>query len=932
MLVGAPPSCWGVRCCCLAPPLVGRAVSACSCFGSWCCSQLDARLVSLVRCCLRRRTAGVVGCCLSVVFAWPGLVLCCCVPPPLMGRAALVCGPLHGGACCVGAWAPLAGACCVVARLPRWWCLVWVVIVCWLGCGCGCVVGLAGVGAVLVRAPPPLLGRAVFARGPPLWGVLCRRVRVSVCGVVTGWMSGSLCWFAVVSAAVQPALSGVGCLWCLPGRGWCCVGACPPPVFFAFLHCASPQSPPPVGACRACACPPPLVGRAVSVCSGSGSSCCCWLDARLVLLVCCRFCRSTTGVVGCWWFVVFSWPGQTGRPPERVWCATSLSWLGQTGRPPERVRCATPCFCLAGVVALPHVFPCSLVSVRFLALRWCFSPPAAVPPSPPHPTLPFRLLSSAYPFASWCPAPAGGCAPPPPPPGVVPFAAAGVRVYPCCRCAVRLLCAAWPFIGASCCPPPPPTPPGLCFLALSPCRSFSLASCCCLVFSVPLALGPFWVGFFVPPQLALVPPPPGGYSWLCAGPPCLVLWCCGWVWAVLCGCLAVWCARRLCRWPSLVGVGHARSVGVARCTASPCCFVRFFAVCGAVARCRVLWCFPCCCVVSWLFSLCLLGPAHLQVAPPGATPPPLRWFVCRAFCRFVLAHCAGLFCPLSHRVAACCVVLFGMRRAVSCPVVLCGWRGAALLPLVRLRLAACSVLCCRALRRLLGCCLLVLCAVLSRCVLLWVAFCCLVSVGVVRLAACCAALLFPAVCCAALLGVVSGCAVLCCPRCGLLFRFGRAALCCAMPPGAVLGRVASCCAVWCCAAVHCAVGVARCCVVSRSVVPLPAVACPRVLRGASRDLCFAVCCAVLLCFVLCLGVWCLGALCSAVCIVSCCLVRVCVPVWCAVSLGAVVLCVASCCFVRCSAVAHCAVCVVLCCFCSRFSFLVLLRVMPCPRV
>ena len=42
-------------------------------------------------------------------------------------------------------------------------------------------------------------------------------------------MPGWFCWFAVVSAAVRPTLSGVGCLCCLPGRGWCCAYACPPP-------------------------------------------------------------------------------------------------------------------------------------------------------------------------------------------------------------------------------------------------------------------------------------------------------------------------------------------------------------------------------------------------------------------------------------------------------------------------------------------------------------------------------------------------------------------------------------------------------------------------------------------------------------------------------------------------------------------------------
>ena len=71
--VGAcPPPVGACRVCAWPPPVVGRAVSACSGFGSGCCSRLEARLGLLVRCCLRRRTAGIVRCWLSVVFAWPG--------------------------------------------------------------------------------------------------------------------------------------------------------------------------------------------------------------------------------------------------------------------------------------------------------------------------------------------------------------------------------------------------------------------------------------------------------------------------------------------------------------------------------------------------------------------------------------------------------------------------------------------------------------------------------------------------------------------------------------------------------------------------------------------------------------------------------------------------------------------------------------------
>ena len=302
----------------------------------------------------------------------------------------LVRAPSPSGACCVGLWP------------PSWWgVLCWCVAPLLLGravsvpacCGCAVWFGLSSsVGRVVVAVvllawpglvlcwcmPPPPLGRAGFVRGPPpWWGVLCWRVRVSVRGAVAGWMPGLFRWFAVVSPAVRPALSGVGCLWCLPGRGWCCVGACPPPPCWGVP----------------CLCvPPPLVGRAVSACPGFGSWCCSRLDARLVLLVCCCLRLSTAGVVGCWWFVVFSWPERTGQPPQRVWCATPLLWRGQTGQPPERVRCANPFFCFAGVVALPLLFPCTLLSVRFLALRWCLSPPAAVPPPPHHPALPLAVF------------------------------------------------------------------------------------------------------------------------------------------------------------------------------------------------------------------------------------------------------------------------------------------------------------------------------------------------------------------------------------------------------------------------------------------------------------------------------------------------------------------------------------------------------------
>ena len=355
---------------------------------------------------------------------------------------------------------------------------------------------------------------------------------------------------------------------------------------------------------------------------------------------------------------------------------------------------------------------------------------------------------------------------------------------------------------------------------------------------------------------------------------------------------------------------------------------------------------PCC-----LPSSVLLLPSR-GFAPLGllSCPPPA--FVFRgppavALCRLVLVRCAGLFCASRSCVAACCVVLFGVRcsvlcgpvvllavlccsgcggpcRVVPCLVVLRGCCGAALHFLVQLRPAewsavlAGAVLCCRALRRSLGCCVLVLCAVLSRCVLLWVVLCRLLSVGVVRLAVCCAVL-----CLAVLRCAVVCCCVLCCAfgrgfwlRCVVLSSFwlavssGRGAVCCAVPPGAVLGRVASSCALWCSAVVHCASGVVLCCVVPRCVVPLRVVACPRVLYGASGAVCFAACCAVLCCAaVFCALPWVVVSWCAVLCCsccvwlfcrglcscASCCVSLCCAAPRCVVLLGAVQCYCALCC-------------------------------------
>ena len=119
--------------------------------------------------------------------------------------------------------------------------------------------------------PPPVGACRVCAWPPPWWGVRCRRVLVLVRGVVAGSMLGLFCWFAIVSATVRPALSGLGCLWCLPGRSWCCTGACLAPSSGVLCLCVAPTM---VG-CAVMVCTLPMVGRAVLVCGAPHGGACC---------------------------------------------------------------------------------------------------------------------------------------------------------------------------------------------------------------------------------------------------------------------------------------------------------------------------------------------------------------------------------------------------------------------------------------------------------------------------------------------------------------------------------------------------------------------------------------------------------------------------------------------------------------------------------
>ena len=497
----------------------------------------------------RRVRMGVVGGWIAVVvvlITWRGRVLCLCAAPLMVGRTLLVRAPPPGGACCVGFWPPswwgalcwcvppLLLGCAVLVPPCRdggvWFGLSspvrWVVVV---------VVLLAWSGLVLcwcVPPPPPVGACRVCACPPPWWGLLWWRVRVSVRDVVAGWMLGLFCWFADVSVAVRPALSGVCCLWCLRGRGRCCVGACPPLCWGVPCLCV----------------PPPL-----------GGACC-------------------VGVFGFWFVVLYlagcsaCFVGLLLSPPpygRRCWVLPVCGvFLAGTDGPASRARVVRLPFVLAGsdgpasrARAVRHSFflfrGCRRPAARGPLLARVCAVPGLAPvfvaacccAPPPHPTPPFRLLCPAPP--SLLGAPAGG---PPPLPGGMPFPAGCLAlVYPCCLCALwlavcwRFLLSPPPRIVSPGCWPLPlvfPCPPAsaLLFPCLWPWHLFGLVS-----FS---PLGSCWCP----------PPPPGGCSWWSAVP--RVLFCGAVVrggllcaargvllrrTVLLCGCLAVWCARLLCR-------------------------------------------------------------------------------------------------------------------------------------------------------------------------------------------------------------------------------------------------------------------------------------------------------------------------------------------------------------------------------------------------
>ena len=292
------------RACCVGarpPPTVGRVVSVCGPSQRGCCARVrPTTWSSVLLCCVAPSCWGVLN---------------RCVAPLMVGHAVLV--PVRRGGCawCGGAGRGLSscvppggrrsvrvgGACggVLAGALRGLFCLFGVVFAAiqsacsdgWgrrLGCGCGSVDRLAGVGAVLVRSPPhgwaycvgacppPMVGRAVLVCGPPHGGACC-------VGLWSPSWWGVLCWCAPAS------WWGVLCRRVPPPRGGaCCVGVCPPPRGGAC--CVSFRPPSWWGVLRWCVAPL-SVGRVASVPARRGrgvwfgvSSSVRWVVVTVVLL------------------------------------------------------------------------------------------------------------------------------------------------------------------------------------------------------------------------------------------------------------------------------------------------------------------------------------------------------------------------------------------------------------------------------------------------------------------------------------------------------------------------------------------------------------------------------------------------------------------------------------------------------------------------
>ena len=444
----------------------------------------------------------------------------------------------------------------------------------------------------------------------------------------------------------------------------------------------------------------------------------------------------------------------------------------------------------------------------------------------------------------------------------------------------------------------PPTPPAVSL-------SLSLFFCCCFPFPLFPGSGRSWcswplprlAGFLFPPPCAAllvvcalragaVPPPPRRLLVFgCVS--CLVLWCLGLLWAVLCGlwrfavffgalwcwCRAVWClvvpycavfCRAWCRRALLCGVLCCvllLAVSCGRCfplfcwcRPVPCCAVLFCAVfCHAWCR-RVLLSGVLRCVLSW----CAVSSGRrvgCVVWGFPAFPPPsaaIAWSLVVARCCVLswgavpcwsvvpsVVPCAAV-CVLScwcRPVASfalagavcCCLWLLGVRCWVWLPAVVVRWCALARVVLPR-RVARRPAVCFGSLWRSAPLC----------CVLCSVALCC-------RVVPCCGALLSVLLCsvvrvalCCSLAPSVVDCAFLC-----------RVVFCApVVSPSAVLRCRLG--AVWCLVSLPVFVGGSGCLVLLSGGACLPW--CPCLASG--RPPCCLVC-------------WCGVMRCPAPCAVSC---------------------------------------------------------------
>ena len=345
-----------------------------------------------------------------VLFAWPGLVLCWGVAPPLVWLAALVCGRPHGRACCVGArppptlgravWVcgPFHGGACCAGVWPASWSAV-------LRC---CVAPLmVGLG-VLVRGPPH--GEAYFvAACPPQWLCVVWCCLLSVVVVCAAWQQVSLglrwwcLWWCFsqrharlvlfVQCCLRRPTQGVfRWLWSAVGlrllvcwspvRGLFCAGARPPLWWGVLRLCV----PPPPWWSVLCWCAPPMVGRAALVCGPPHGGVCCGGVRRPRWWCVVWWCLAPVVVV-CWVavaVVLFAWPGLVS-----CWCV-ALPLLGRAVFVRGLLHGGACCVCVCPAPCLPHavvmrglvvfglgcrrLFAVVLFAWPGLVLCWCKAP------------------------------------------------------------------------------------------------------------------------------------------------------------------------------------------------------------------------------------------------------------------------------------------------------------------------------------------------------------------------------------------------------------------------------------------------------------------------------------------------------------------------------------------------------------------------------